>query len=72
MGWFFGEEKLGEFDVGLYGYVGVIMVYMDMLEGRLGGLVRRVGGGGGELVGWWERIRCEVWGGDGLLEGGEK
>ncbi|KAK4645382.1 hypothetical protein QC761_200990 [Podospora bellae-mahoneyi] len=71
-GWFFGEEKPGEFDAGLYGYVGVIMAHMDTPEGRLGGLVRRAGGGGGELVGWWERIRREAWGGDGLSEGGQK
>ncbi|KAK4200711.1 hypothetical protein QBC40DRAFT_339645 [Triangularia verruculosa] len=60
-GWFFGRERPGEFDAGLYGYVGLIMEYMDTPEAKLGGLVRQAGGEG-VLVRWWGRIRREAWG----------
>ncbi|KAK4175588.1 hypothetical protein QBC36DRAFT_21833 [Triangularia setosa] len=68
-GWFFGRERPEEFDAGLYGYVGIIMEYMDNTPGgRLGQLVRNAGEG--VLVVWWEQIKKEAWGG-GVGERGE-
>ncbi|KAK3985953.1 hypothetical protein QBC44DRAFT_298109 [Cladorrhinum sp. PSN332] len=40
--WFFGRERAGEFDAAVFGYLFLMLVYMD--EG-LGKVVREVGGG---------------------------
>ncbi|KAK0745307.1 hypothetical protein B0T21DRAFT_390411 [Apiosordaria backusii] len=61
-GWFFGREKPGEFDAGLFGYLHLVMEYMDTPEGRLGKLVREAGGGEGVLVGWWGGLRGRLGG----------
>ncbi|KAK4224554.1 hypothetical protein QBC38DRAFT_485194 [Podospora fimiseda] len=40
--WFFGRERPGEFDAGVFGYLWLMLVYMG---GGLGQVVREVGGG---------------------------
>ncbi|KAK4166628.1 hypothetical protein QBC43DRAFT_313037 [Cladorrhinum sp. PSN259] len=56
-GWFFGSEQAGEFDAGLFGYLHLMLVFMDDDSDRngLGKMVRRVGGG--VLARFVERVK---------------
>lgn len=71
-GWFFGVDKPGVFDAGVFAYTYLVMEMTEgglawRDDGRLDRMVRKAGGG--ELVRHRERIWEMCWGRDGMSKG---
>lgn len=56
-GWFFGNERPGEFDAAVFGYAHLILSFMDKEKG-LGRVLREVGEGA--IVRHWKRVKMEA------------